>query len=99
MPNHCISKSLFKKDITKILNTNFCNIFFKQALRTIWNAIMYLVKTGCQWRMLSGDFLKWQLVYYYYSKWANPEDFDLLLSKLREEVITKRNQNKVPSLG
>ncbi|MFJ1431380.1 hypothetical protein ACILE2_11360, partial [Capnocytophaga canimorsus] len=39
-----------------------------------------------------------QLVYYY-SKWANAEDFDLLLSKLREEVRTKRNQNKVPSLG
>ncbi|MFJ1351699.1 hypothetical protein ACILDV_06910 [Capnocytophaga canimorsus] len=55
-------------------------------------------KTGCQWRMLSGDFPKWQLVYYY-SKWANAEDFDLLLSKLREEVRTKRNQNKVPSLG
>ncbi|WP_373309694.1 transposase, partial [Capnocytophaga canimorsus] len=49
--------------------------------------------------MLSGDFPKWQLVYYYYSKWANAEDFDLLLSKLREEVRTKRNQNKVPSLG
>ncbi|GJQ05836.1 transposase, partial [Capnocytophaga canimorsus] len=59
---------------------------------------MYLVKTGRQWRMLSGDFPKWQLVYYYYSKWANAEDFDLLLSKLREEVRTKRNQNKVPSL-
>ncbi|WP_232779752.1 IS5 family transposase [Capnocytophaga canimorsus] len=71
----------------------------KHDLRTIWNAIMYLVKTGCQWRMLSGDFPKWQLVYYYYSKWANAEDFDLLLSKLREEVRTKRNQNKVPSLG
>ncbi|MFJ1426662.1 transposase, partial [Capnocytophaga canimorsus] len=24
----------------------------KHDLRTIWNAIMYLVKTGCQWRML-----------------------------------------------
>ncbi|WP_300905239.1 transposase, partial [uncultured Bacteroides sp.] len=32
----------------------------------IWNAIFYLVKTGCQWRMLPLDFPKWQLVYYYY---------------------------------
>ncbi|MFK8296708.1 transposase, partial [Capnocytophaga canimorsus] len=52
----------------------------KHDLRTICNAIMYLVKTGYQWRMLCGDFPKWQLVYYYYSKWANAEDFDLLLS-------------------
>ncbi len=60
---------------------------------------MYLVKTGCQWRMLPNDFPKWELVYYYYSKWADAEDFDLLLSKLREKVRLKRNQNREPSLG
>ena len=59
---------------------------------------MYLVKTGCQWRMLPGDFPKRELVYYY-SKWANAEDFDLLLSKLRETVRLKLNQNREPSLG
>jgi len=71
----------------------------KYCLRTIWNAIMYLVKTGCQWRMLPNDFPKWQLVYYYYSKWTNEEWFDLLLSKLREKVRVKRKQNREPSLG
>ena len=71
----------------------------KYNLRIIWNAILYLVKTGCQWRMLPNDFPKWQLVYFYYSKWANAEDFDLLLSKLREKVRLKRNQNGEPSLG
>ena len=60
---------------------------------------MYLVKSGCQWRMLPNDLPKWQLVYYYYSKWSNAEDFDLLLSKLREKVRSKKNQNKEPSLG
>lgn len=60
---------------------------------------MYLVKTGCQWRMLPNDFPKWQLVYYYYSKWANAEGFDLLLSKLREKVRFKKSQNREPSLG
>src|SRR5690606_25904849 len=71
----------------------------KYDLRTIWNGIMYLVKTGCQWRMLPGDFPKWQLVYYYYSKCANREDFDLLLSKLREKIGSERKQNCAPSLG
>jgi len=60
---------------------------------------MYLVKTGCQWRMLPNDFPKRQLVYYYYSKWANAEGFDLLLSKLREKVRFKKSQNREPSLG
>ncbi|MEN9302740.1 MAG: hypothetical protein RL264_1169 [Bacteroidota bacterium] len=78
---------------------NFNNRKRKYDLRTIWNAIMYLVKTGCQWRMLPNDFPKWELVYYYYSKWANAEEFDLLLSKLLEKVRLKRNQNREPSLG
>lgn len=71
----------------------------KYDLKIIWNAINYLVKTGCQWRMLPQDFPKWQLVYYYYCKWSNQEYFDLLLSKLREKVRLNRGQNKEPSLG
>lgn len=71
----------------------------KHNLRSIWNAIQYLVKTGCQWRMLPLDFAKWQLVYYYYKKWSDLEQFDLLLSKLRERVRVKKGQNAQASLG
>lgn len=71
----------------------------KHCLRTIWNAIFYLVKTGCQWRMLPVNFPKWQLVYYYYSKWANTEQFDLLLDDLRNKERVKRGQNSKPSIG
>lgn len=78
---------------------NFDNRKRKFDLRIIWNAIMYLVKTGCQWRMSPNNFPKWELVCYYYSKWTHAEDFDLLLFKLREKVRLKRGQNKEPSLG
>lgn len=78
---------------------NFNNRKRKHSLRMIWNAIMYLIKTGCQWRFLPGDFPKWQLVYYYYNKWSIAKDFDLLLAKLREKIRLKRNQNMEPSLG
>lgn len=78
---------------------NFDNRKRKHDLKSIWNAIMYLVKTGCQWRMLPSNFPKWQLVYYYYSKWSSAEDFDLLLSKLREKIRIKKNQSSQPSLG
>jgi transposase len=71
----------------------------KHNLRSIWNAIHYLVKTGCQWRMLPLNFAKWQLVYYYYKKWSDLEQFDLLLSKLREHVRRKKGQNAEASLG
>ncbi|MBD3906222.1 IS5 family transposase [Chryseobacterium sp. Ch-15] len=71
----------------------------KHDLCIIWNAIYYIVKTGCQWRMLPSNYPKWQLVYYYYSKWSNLELFDLLLTNLREEVRVKRGQNAEASLG
>ncbi|MFR0794807.1 transposase [Parabacteroides merdae] len=47
----------------------------KYDSRLIWNAIFYLVKTGCQWWMLPLDFSRWQLVYYYYRKWASQLNF------------------------
>ena len=34
----------------------------KYDLREIWNAIFYLVKTGCQWRMLPSHFAPWERV-------------------------------------
>lgn len=71
----------------------------KYSLLLIWNALLYVIKTGCQWRMLPNDFPKWQLVYYYYSKWSAAEDFDFLLAQLREKVLLNQGQNRDPSLG
>jgi putative transposase len=71
----------------------------KYSLRKIWDAILYVVKTGCQWRMLPNDFPKWQLVYYYFKKWVDLEEFDLLLEKLRSKIRLKKGQTKEPSLG
>jgi len=71
----------------------------KHSLLLIWNALLYVIKTGCQWRMLPNDFPKWQLVYYYYSKWSGAEDFDFLLAQLREKVRLNQGQNRNPSLG
>ena len=41
----------------------------KHPLKEILRAIIYIDKTGCQWRMLPSEFPKWQLVYYYFQKW------------------------------
>lgn len=71
----------------------------KYALREIWNAIFYIVKTGCQWRMLPSNFAPWELVYYYYRKWSSLGEFDLLLNNLREKVRVKMGQKAEASLG
>ena len=41
----------------------------KTSLREIINGIFYLIKSGCQWRMLPVDFAPWQTVYYYFREW------------------------------
>lgn len=71
----------------------------KYDLLEIWNAIFYLVKTGCQWRMLLSHFATWELVYYYYRKWPSSGDFDLLLNNLCEKVRVKNGQNAEAGVG
>lgn len=71
----------------------------KYDLKEVWSGIFYLVKTGCQWRMLPEEYPRWKLVYYYFRKWSFYEEFDLLLSGLRESIRLKHKQNKEASLG
>ncbi len=82
--------------ITKVLNLQQRKR--KYDLRTIWNAIFYLVKTGCQWRMLPKEFPKWESIYYYYRKWASLDEFDLLLERLRGNIRVIRGQHQEPSV-
>jgi IS5 family transposase len=71
----------------------------KYALHGIWNAIFYLVKTGCQWSMLPCNFASYELVYYYYRKWSSLGGFDLLLNNLRKNVHKRTGQNAERNLG
>src|ERR1035441_2494546 len=38
-----------------------------------FNAVLYLLKSGCQWRMLPEGFPKWCTVYSYFAKWREPD--------------------------
>jgi transposase len=71
----------------------------KYSLRAIIDGIFYLLKTGCQWRMLPKSYPKWELVYYYYSKWAEDGTIDLILEGLRTKVRILKGQRGSPSLG
>ncbi len=41
-------------------------------LYEVFCALLYLLKTGCQWRMLPSDFPKWRTVHSYFQKWSEP---------------------------
>src|SRR5246500_2045794 len=40
-------------------------------LRAVLNAIFYLLRTGCQWRLLPCEFPPWGTVYHYFRAWQN----------------------------
>lgn len=71
----------------------------KYNLREIVNAILYIVKTGCQWRMLPGDFAPWKLVYYYFSSWKKSEIFEIIHESLVERIRVKKGKKEEPTVG
>jgi putative transposase len=71
----------------------------KYNLREIINAILYLVKTGCQWRMLPGDFPGWKLVYYYFSPWKRSVLIEQIHEALVEKIRKDDGRKEEPSVG
>ena len=71
----------------------------KYELREVVNAVLYLVKTGCQWRMLPGDFPSWKLIYYYFDTWKKNGVFDVIHENLVEKVRLKYGKKEQPTVG
>jgi len=64
----------------------------------ILDAILYLLKTGCQWRMLPGEFAPWQTVYYYLRSWREDGRLQAVLSAVRRTVRRQAGRQGEPSL-
>jgi transposase len=58
----------------------------EQDLRRVIDAINYLTRSGCQWRMLPHDFPPWPSVYYHFNKWSKDGTLAALHDELREKV-------------
>ena len=39
----------------------------------VFCAVLYVLRTGCQWRFLPSEWPKWQTVYSYFAKWSKPD--------------------------
>lgn len=71
----------------------------KHSYREILNAILYLVKTGCQWRMLPHDFAKWQTVYFYYRRWKRDGTLEQIQQELVEKIRKQQGRKAEPTVG
>ncbi len=65
--------------------------------REIVNAILYVLRSGCPWRMLPHEFAAWGTVYHYFRQWQREGVWDKLLHTLRKEVRTKQGRTAEPS--
>ncbi|WP_099139971.1 IS5 family transposase [Xenorhabdus hominickii] len=62
-------------------------------LHEVFCTLLYLLKSGCQWRMLPSDFFLWRTVHYYYQIWSEPrESGSLLTPALKHNQVQKARQ-------
>ena len=67
----------------------------KWEMRSIINAIFYIVKSGCQWRMLPHQMPPWQTVYSHFRKWKTDGTWLMIHQSLHEQ--TRCDIGKAPS--
>ena len=69
----------------------------KQSLREIVNAILWLTRTGTQWRNLESKYPPWQSVYYYFRLWSKRGIWDEILRELVSLERIRQKRQSSPS--
>ena len=71
----------------------------KWEMWQIVNAILYVVRTGCQWRMLPTNLPPWQTVYGYFRRWKKNGVWERINEELVRTVRVKNGRQAEPSAG
>jgi putative transposase len=66
-------------------------------LRAIVDAVFYILKSGCPWRLLPRDFPPWKTVYDWFRKWRIDGTWERLNTELRERLRSRLGRNPNPS--
>ena len=68
----------------------------KWSKRELTNAVLYIVKTGCQWRQLPHDFPPYQTVYSFFSRGAKSGLWEKILAHLVEKTRKDAGKSAEP---
>lgn len=66
-------------------------------LREIVNAILYLLRSGCSWRMLPHDLPPWPTVQYYFRKWRDDGTWERIVHELRRRERRRQGRDPEPT--
>ena len=69
----------------------------KYDKREMVNAVLYLVKTGCQWRNLPSDFPKWKAVSMFYYRAQRKGIWDEVQRMLVKKTRIAQGKNESPT--
>ena len=67
------------------------------GLRKILDAVFYVLKSGCPWRMLPREFPPWKTVYDWFRRWRIDGTWERLNAELRERLRCRLGRNPKPS--
>jgi putative transposase len=66
-------------------------------LRAVLNAIFYVLRSGCAWRMLPHDFPPYSTVYMYFKQWQEDGVWEKIHDHLRDRIRRREGRQKSPS--
>jgi putative transposase len=65
--------------------------------REIVNGILYVLRSGCPWRLMPHDLPAWGTVYYYFRTWRIAGIWDKAMQALRKQMRQKQGRDEEPS--
>ena len=67
----------------------------KYELRDVFDAILWIVRTGCQWRNLPNQFPPYRSVFYYFNCWSKDGTIETIndaLNRMERKVVHERKE-------
>jgi transposase len=61
------------------------------------NGILYVLRSGCPWRLLPLDFPAWGTIYHYFRQWQRDGVWDQILIARLLQMRTRQGRNPEPS--
>ena len=70
-----------------------------RPLRRVLNGILYVTKTGCQWRQLPPSFGRWPTIYGYFNRWSRVGHGQAMMEALTRQERRRQGRQPEPSAG
>jgi putative transposase len=85
--------------IESIFKSNKGQHFVEHPKRNLVNAVLYLVKTGCQWHLLPNDFPPYKTVFSFYSRAVKSGKWEMAMDLLVRKVRKEDGRTSSPTYG